>query len=36
MVRQSQAQAEAMYASLMGGQGGFSIWESEAEEGGTY
>lgn len=36
MVRQSQAQAEAMYASLMGGQGGYSIWESEAEEGGTY
>ena len=36
MVRQSQAQAEAMYASLMGGQGGYSIWESKAEEGGTY
>lgn len=36
MVRQSQAQAEAMYASLMGGQPGYAIWESETEEGGTY
>lgn len=37
MVRQSQAQAEAMYASLMGGgQAGYPIWESEAEGGGTY
>ena len=31
MVRQSQAQAEAMYASLMGGQGGSVLWECERE-----
>lgn len=34
-VRQSQAQAEAMYASFMGGSD-FSIWDSEADEGKTY
>lgn len=34
-VRQSQAQAEAMYASFMGGAD-YAIWDSEAEEGKTY
>lgn len=35
MVRQSQAQTEAMYASFMGGSD-FAIWETEAEEGKTF
>ena len=35
VVRQSQAQAEAMYASFMGGTD-YAIWDSEAEEGKTY
>ena len=35
MVRQSQAQAEAMYASFMGGTS-YEIWDAEAEEGKTY
>ena len=34
-VRQSQAQAEAMYASFMGGMD-YEIWDAEAEEGKTY
>ena len=35
MVRQSQAQAEAMYASFMGGTD-YEIWDAETEEGNTY
>lgn len=35
MVRQTQAQTEAMYASFMGGSE-FAIWDTEAEEGKTY
>lgn len=35
MVRQSQAQTEAMYASFMGGSD-FAIWETEAEEDKTF
>lgn len=35
MVRQSQAQTEAMYASFMGGSD-FAIWDTEAEEGKTF
>lgn len=35
MVRQSQAQTAAMYASFMGGSD-FAIWDTEAEEGKTY
>ena len=35
MVRQGQAQTEAMYASFMGGSD-FAIWETEAEEGKTF
>lgn len=35
MVRQTQAQTEAMYASFMGGSD-FAIWNTEAEEGKTY
>ena len=34
-VRQSQAQAESMYMSFMGGMD-YSIWDTEAEEGKTY
>ena len=35
MVRQSQDQTEAMYASFMGGSD-FAIWDTEAEEGKTF
>ena len=35
MVRHSQAQTEAMYASFMGGSD-FAIWDTEAEEGKTF
>lgn len=35
MVRQQQAQTEAMYQSFMGG-GDMAIWDTEAEEGKTY
>lgn len=35
VVRESQAQAESMYASFMGGTD-YAIWDSEAEEGKTY
>lgn len=35
MVRQSQAQTEAMYASFMGSSD-YAIWSTEAEEGKTY
>ena len=37
MVRESQAQAEAMYASFMGGSTDYQIWNTEVEDGGmTY
>ena len=37
MVRESQAQAEAMYASFMGGSSDYQIWNTEVEDGGmTY
>lgn len=35
VVRESQAQAESMYASFMGGTD-YAIWDSEADEGKTY
>ncbi len=35
MVRQQQAQTEAMYQSFMGG-GDMAVWDTEAEEGKTY
>lgn len=34
-VRESQAQTEAMYASLMGSYG-YSIWDNETDDGQTY
>ena len=34
-VREGQAQAEAMYKSLMGGNS-YAIWDSDAEDGKTY
>ena len=35
ITRENQAQAEAMYASFMGGQS-YSIWDSDTEDGKTY
>ena len=35
ITRENQAQAEAMYASFMGGQS-YSIWDSDADDGKTY